>query len=187
VLGDNIRNIRKKQKKTLTEIAAVTGLSVGYLSQLERNMIEPSLSALRKIAKSLDVPVYIFMEENYDNSHILIKIDKRIIMRFPNSSVSYQIMSPMPTQNFNPSVLALAFEIEPYQSDSDDFIVHFSEELIIIEQGEAEIILAKDTYNLKAGDTLFIEKNVPHKIINNRSIPLKGTLILSPPVYPNHK
>ena len=187
MLGDNIRNIRKNNNKTLKDVADLTGLSVGYLSQLERNTIEPSLSALRKIAKALGVPVYIFMEEDNNTNHLLTKKDKRLMMKFPNSTVSYEIISPLPTNNFSPSVLALSFELQPYKADSEEYIIHFSEELIIIEEGEADIILANDKFNLKPGDTLFIEKNIPHQIINNQSIPLKGTLIISPPIYPKSK
>ena len=48
-----IRDKRKEKGYTLAQVAAETGYSVGYLSQLERNQKEPSLAALRKIANCL--------------------------------------------------------------------------------------------------------------------------------------
>lgn len=186
MLGDNIRNIRKANRKTLKELTEATGLSLGYISQLERNIVEPSLSSLRKIAKALDVPVYLFMEDN-SNDDVHTKKDDRIIMKFPNSTVVYELVSPMPTNRFNPSMLGMLFEVEPNEADTDDCIIHSSEELIILLEGEAKIILGSETVILKCGDTLYVKKNVPHKIINTKDIPIRGISIVSPPIYPRQK
>ncbi|MDE7067918.1 MAG: helix-turn-helix domain-containing protein, partial [Schaedlerella arabinosiphila] len=61
-MSDNkIRKYRKKMNLTIKELAARTGLSIGYISQLERNEAEPSLSSLRKIAKEFGVPLYVLI------------------------------------------------------------------------------------------------------------------------------
>ena len=49
MLGEHVRNIRKKRGITLKELAEKTGLSIGYISQIERNLTDPSLSTLRKL------------------------------------------------------------------------------------------------------------------------------------------
>lgn len=63
MLGEQIRNIRKSRDFTLKALAEQTGLSIGYISQIERNLTDPSLSTLRKISAALDVPTYLFMGE----------------------------------------------------------------------------------------------------------------------------
>ena len=50
MLGEQIRNIRKSRDFTLKALAEQTGLSIGYISQIERNLTDPSLSTLRKIS-----------------------------------------------------------------------------------------------------------------------------------------
>lgn len=50
MLGEQIRNIRKSRDFTLKALAEQTGLSIGYISQIERNLTDPSLS--RHFAKS---------------------------------------------------------------------------------------------------------------------------------------
>ena len=63
-MADNkIRKYRKKLNLTIKDLAERTGLSIGYISQLERDEAEPSLSSLRKIAKEFDVPIYVLIEE----------------------------------------------------------------------------------------------------------------------------
>ena len=64
MLGTNIREYRKKQKLTMKELAERTGLSIGYISQVERGETEPSLSSLRKIAGEFDVPVYVLLDDH---------------------------------------------------------------------------------------------------------------------------
>ena len=56
-LGADLRALRKARGLTLSEIAAQLGRSVGWLSQVERDMSDPSISDLRQIAESLGVPM----------------------------------------------------------------------------------------------------------------------------------
>lgn len=68
MLGERIRNFRKNKSITLQQLSDETGLSIGYISQIERNLVDPSLSSLRKISKSLDIPTYLLMEtEKYSD------------------------------------------------------------------------------------------------------------------------
>src|SRR5699024_7843861 len=103
-LGDQIRSIRKKQEITLKELAEKTGLSIGYISQIERNLTDPSLSTLRKISRALDVPTYLFLGDERRGSLTLRKEDM-IQLSQPNSSVRYQIMTPMPSGEYLPQSL----------------------------------------------------------------------------------
>ena len=52
--GASIRQLRLAKGMTLQELAAQTRTTAGYLSQLERDLVDPSLSTLRKIAQALD-------------------------------------------------------------------------------------------------------------------------------------
>ena len=56
-LGADLRALRKARGLTLADLAATLDRSVGWLSQVERDMSEPTVSDLRAIAKALDVPV----------------------------------------------------------------------------------------------------------------------------------
>ena len=68
MLGAQVRKIRKSKNFTLKELAEQTGLSIGYISQIERNLTDPSLFTLRKISAALDVPTYLFMGGTVDHS-----------------------------------------------------------------------------------------------------------------------
>lgn len=81
-MADNkIRRYRKKLKLTIKELAERTGLSIGYISQLERDEAEPSLSSLRKIAKELDVPLYVLIQEEKENGSLTIRREERMSVK----------------------------------------------------------------------------------------------------------
>ena len=55
-VGSQIRRWRTARGRTLSQVAADTGLNVGYLSQIENDKASPSLAVLGLIADALDVP-----------------------------------------------------------------------------------------------------------------------------------
>jgi len=54
-LGAQIKQQRAAQGLTLNELSELSGLSISYLSQVERGIVPASLEALGKIAAALDV------------------------------------------------------------------------------------------------------------------------------------
>lgn len=56
-LGEELRMLRKKRRVTLTEVGEKTGLSVSFLSDIERNRTNPSLDTLEKLAEYFQVTV----------------------------------------------------------------------------------------------------------------------------------
>ena len=182
MLGDQIRSIRKKQEITLKELAEKTGLSIGYISQIERNLTDPSLSTLRKISRALDVPTYLFLGDERRGSLTLRKEDM-IQLSQPNSSVRYQIMSPMPTGEFEPQSLVARFELDPHSADGDLPVIHPSEEIVLLEQGAVDVTIDGETVHLEAGDTTLICSNLPHTIVNPTGVMATGYSIFTPAVW----
>jgi transcriptional regulator with XRE-family HTH domain len=76
-LGNRIRDIRIRKRRSLKEIAERTGLTTSFLSQVERNFTSPSLKSLEKIAGALDTETGCFLEENKAKESSLIK-DNRV-------------------------------------------------------------------------------------------------------------
>jgi transcriptional regulator with XRE-family HTH domain len=60
-VGAQIRRRRRERNRTLAEISEVTGLNVGYLSQVENDKASPSLETLAALADALDVPIAWFL------------------------------------------------------------------------------------------------------------------------------
>ncbi|WP_126424969.1 helix-turn-helix domain-containing protein [Brevibacillus marinus] len=56
-IGTTIRTIRKRKGITIAQLCEATGLSKGFLSQVENNKTSPSISTLETIAHYLNVPL----------------------------------------------------------------------------------------------------------------------------------
>ena len=61
LVGAQIRRRRRERELTLAGVAELTGLNVGYLSQLENDKASPSLETLAALADALDVPITWFL------------------------------------------------------------------------------------------------------------------------------
>ena len=61
VVGSQIRHWRGVRGRTLAQVAAASGVNVGYLSQIENDKASPSLAVLGLIADTLDVPAAWFL------------------------------------------------------------------------------------------------------------------------------
>ena len=61
LVGSRIRRRRGERGLTLAAVADLTGLNVGYLSQLENDKASPSLETLAALAAAMDVPIAWFL------------------------------------------------------------------------------------------------------------------------------
>ena len=55
VVGETLRALRMRQRRTLREVSATARVSLGYLSEVERGQKEPSSELLAAICGALDV------------------------------------------------------------------------------------------------------------------------------------
>lgn len=55
-LGEKIRIIRNEKNLSLQELADKVGISLSYLSEIERGTVYPALNTLKRVADGLDIP-----------------------------------------------------------------------------------------------------------------------------------
>ncbi|MEW8993068.1 helix-turn-helix domain-containing protein [Clostridium sp.] len=67
MLGDNIRAIRKEKKISINKLSKLTGISLGYLSDLENNKAKnPSVDKLNLISSVLDVSIDVLFKDDIE-------------------------------------------------------------------------------------------------------------------------
>ena len=70
-IGSDIRALRRSRNWTLNDLAEQLDRSVGWLSQVERNVSEPALDDIRKIAGLFSLPVSFFFTDAAERLSIL--------------------------------------------------------------------------------------------------------------------
>ena len=66
--GQILRAKRQNQKMTLKQLSEKTGLSIGLLSEIERDLAQPSMSSLKKIVRAMDLNMFNFVEEQTEST-----------------------------------------------------------------------------------------------------------------------
>ncbi len=187
MLGAQVRKIRKSKNFTLKELAEQTGLSIGYISQIERNLTDPSLSTLRKISAALDVPTYLFMGGTVDHS-LTTRTADIITLSQPNTNICYHLLTSMPSADFSPQSLIIRFELDPLSKDGEIPVIHPSEEIILLESGTLDVSISGETIRLEAGDSTIIRANAPHIISNPCKEMAIALSVFTPAIwFPNSK
>lgn len=187
MLGEQIRKLRKEKNITLKELAEKTELSIGYISQIERNLTDPSLSTLRKISGALDVPTYLFMCNNEESS-LTTRKENVIILSQPNSNIIYHLQTPMPNDEFTPKSLVIRFELKGHSQDGESPVIHPSEEIIMVEKGTIDVVIGNEIITLNSGDSTLIRSNLPHTVINKSDETAVGISIFTPAIwFPNSR
>lgn len=159
-LGQRIKTLRQAKGLTLKDMVEYTGLSLGYLSNLERNLNSPTIAALNSICIILGVEISDILKE-YPEKKILITADEREPLSYPN-----QLMSGETIQFSQMNFIIKFLTIEPGVPDEAPFWRHNYNEVCLIISGELEVILEDETYLLHTGDSLAIDANLRHALRN---------------------
>lgn len=178
MLGFKIRAKRKELGLKLKELAAKTDLTPGFLSQIERELAEPSITSLRKISKALNVAVFYFLMSD-DEEKVVIRKNERKKLNFPDSHITYELLSP----DLNRQMEMFMGELEPGAMTCDEPLAHPGEEVTYVLKGNMWIKIGEDEYTLEQGDTIYYFGNIPHQIINMGKDDLIFISTITPPLF----
>ncbi len=183
MLGDRVRAIRKNKHFTLEQLADAGGLTASYISQLERNLTEPSISSLRKIAQVLEVPVSTFLEEETSPTYVVKKQDRKAL-RLRQSGIEYEYLTPLGSGDGDaPKMEIVEFTIEPGKWTNDIHLSHpKAEECIFVTDGSITVDCLGESYILEKGDSIYIRCNTPHNIYNHTDRTSAAMFCATPPV-----
>ncbi|WP_246248856.1 helix-turn-helix domain-containing protein [Chelativorans alearense] len=175
-LGVLIRARRRQLGLTLQELGKAAGLSVGYLSQVERDNATPTLGTLAQIARSLDVPLDYFISAPRAED-ALTRAGARRRFSIDGSSIVYERLGT----EFPGNVLS-SFILTVPPGYASETVSHEGEEIIYILEGSITQVLDGKEMVMGVGDSLHFRGNVPHAWANPGKEPARmlwtGTLAL---------
>ena len=178
MLGEKIRQKRNEKGMSMKELAEQTGLSPGFISQVERDLAEPSITSLRKISVALEVAIFHFFVDKESEGRVVRKNSRQKI-RFPESQVVYELLSP----DLNRQMETFMGTLEPGGATSSEQMAHPGEEVIYVLEGEMFITIGSEDYTLTEGDTIYYYGTVPHLIKNPGISTMKFLSTITPPRY----
>ncbi|MEF3255663.1 MAG: XRE family transcriptional regulator [Deferribacterales bacterium] len=158
-IGKKIADLRLKKNLTLRQLSKLSGCSLGFLSQVERDLVSPTVSSLKKIADALDVNMMYFFENPNKNQRIVVRKNERNRMVNPKSKVIYELLRP---QFSDTELQALYMILEPGAFSGKDSHVHNGEEFVVVIKGKLEIVVEGEHFILEEGDSAVYKSTQPH-------------------------
>ncbi|HHU28000.1 TPA: cupin domain-containing protein [bacterium] len=175
-IGEKLRSLRLKNNLTLSELAARTELTKGFLSQVENDMTSPSIETLSDILEVLGSNIGEFFTKNQVQQIVFTKNDY-----FENETDDYLIkwiVPSAPTNEMEPMIM----EIKPFKK-SLVIRPHKGEELGYVLKGKVTLVIGNKHYLVEEGSTFYIEGNQSHYLLNNFEEPCKLIWVSSPPSF----
>jgi len=176
VLGRRIRKLRRAQGMSLSGLADVIGVTPSAVSQIERDMVDPSLRTLRAIASALETPLSLIFADT-PSQDIVVRKDERI--PFPpkgGRAGHYELVSPGGDRDLEMVLVSM----DPGERSADVPLPHDGDECLLVLQGKAEVTVAGSSYLLSEGDSIYIEKGLPHVLANVGDTALKCIACFTP-------
>jgi transcriptional regulator with XRE-family HTH domain len=93
-LGARLRRRRTIRRMSLKTVASAAGVSVGQLSQIERDLSEPSLRSLRAICEALEMPLnWVFDPGGADPGSVVVRASQRRRFALGPSGMRKELLS----------------------------------------------------------------------------------------------
>ena len=182
-IGRQVRELRKRQRMTGSDLAGRTGLSVGMLSKIENGVISPSLNTLSALADALRVPlVQLFSgyEEQRGCMHVKSGEGVEIERAGTRAGHQYHLLGHIGANN-------TGVVMEPYMivldSESDTFptFQHEGMEMLYMIEGEMHYRHGEELYRMEPGDSLLFDSDAPHGPEVLVTLPLRYLSIITYP------
>jgi transcriptional regulator with XRE-family HTH domain len=161
-LGLRLKEYRRRRGLSQTELAKLVGVTASNISQVESNLIYPSLPALMKMAEVLAVDLTSFFEDRQAEAGRLIFTPKdNVEVEFPNlgnGEVQARLLHPV---DFEGKAEPYLIEISPKATLPAHFFFHKGEEVGYLLSGRLQVRVGKGVHQLKAGDVIYLTSELP--------------------------
>jgi len=188
-IGAAIRSRRQELNLSLRELSKQSGLSIGFLSLVERGRSSPALTSLSNVAKALGVELSSFFPAEEEEQNEAEETKQRVsplpyVTRANDAAELSIILSQRIYKMLSPRIPGLVLEPifvtvqpgdtidEPYSHEGEEFAYVLSGELVFIVDGVA--------YRLGPGDSVHFRSTVSHAMRNDTDEPVQAIWVLTP-------
>ena len=175
-IGKKIKELRSLRGLTQEELANRCELTKGYISQLENNLTEPSISTLEDILLSLGSNFSEFFSEEKDEKIIFTKED--YFEKIEDDQKTKWLVVNSQKNEMEPILVELEKDA---QTEKD--LPHEGEEFGYVLQGKIELIIGNNEYKCLKGETFYFISNKTHYIKNISEGISKLIWVSSPPNF----
>jgi DNA-binding transcriptional MerR regulator/mannose-6-phosphate isomerase-like protein (cupin superfamily) len=154
-IGGHLRRLRSKHRLSLAEVARAVGISVGFLSALERSQMSGSVGTLRKLARFYKTNILDFFDATGASGRQVRAAERKVLEAGPGVRMELLAWG-------NTVMEPHLFRVSP-EAGSGDSYTHEGEEFLYVLRGQLAITLENEEFRLKPGDSFYFESSTPHR------------------------
>ncbi len=172
-LGQHLKELRGRKGFSQTELARMVGVTPSTISQVESNLIYPSLPALFKMAEVLAVDVGSLLGERQPQERRVVapgQEAEEVGLEMPAEAVrAWRLLPADQAAKAEPYLI----EIAPKRELPAHFFVHKGEEMGYLLAGRAQFKIGQAVHALRAGDMIHLASEMPNRWINPGRAPAR--------------
>jgi transcriptional regulator with XRE-family HTH domain len=179
-LGADLRALRKCRGLTLVDMANSLGRSVGWLSQVERDISEPSITDLRHIAACMGVSVSMLFRHDAAPAReagFVVRKNARRPMGSQIAGLVEELLSPDLTDDFE----MVHSTFQPHSRIKEP-VMRPTQEVGYVLSGQLEIAIEDTLHLINPGDSFRI-RGEAFRWANPFDVPAVAIWVIAPPVY----
>lgn len=178
-VGKRLRETRRRRGFVIDDVAAASGVSRAYISQVETGKASPSLHTLEKLAGALDVSVSsLFVEEETGSCTVIRAADRRHVHFGAPDAKHRKVIQYMSAPDRQLELVMI--EIPARSTAIDKAHTHEGEEACHVLEGEIELSYGDEIHLLGAGDSVHWDSRIPHWLKNNGDVPARLIVARTP-------
>lgn len=184
-IGPRIRSLRHDRGRTLTDVAAAAGLSIGHLSQVERGLSTPTIRQLQAVAAALGVRIAWFFREPEGGEHHprdgarITRAGRHPSLRYDGLGMTDFQLAP----RVDGSLELLLCVLEPGAGSGDEPYAHDGEEAGMVLAGALELWVGEERHLLSEGDSFAFASTRPHRYRNPGDVITRVVWAITPPSF----
>jgi transcriptional regulator with XRE-family HTH domain len=160
-LGRKIRDLRLRRGLTVQKLAEASGLSKGFISQVENDRTSPSLATLRDLATALRTSVAYLVVDDDPTLHV-VRAAERPRLRIADTASSAEVLSAQPKRNLE----LLLLELPAGSAADGERHSHHGEECLLCLEGRVRLVHGEEELVLETGDSCHFDGRIAHSIEN---------------------
>jgi len=177
-LGARVRAVRAERGLSTRALAAATGVSPGFVSQLENGHVMPSVGTLVAFARELGIHVGDLFDVPTP-AHGVVRHADRVSYE-ANPGVVDEVVSLDGSERLE----VVIGHIAPGAGSGDELYTHGADvEVVLVTRGSIDVFLGDETVTLRAGDALTFAGDVPHGYANRSDQPCELVWVMTPATY----
>lgn len=200
VIGHHVRAFRGELGLSLRALAERSGLSIGFLSQLERGLSSISLTALRDLAETMGRDITEFFDETAVTDGVpdagtrsrapepqvstaryftLMRAGGENSSQYVSGQTTYRMLSKRaPGLVLEPMLVHIAPGGEATEQET-----HAGEEFAYVLEGELVYTAGGVSHRLGPGDSLHLKSSIPHSLHNDTDAVTVVVSVVTPRLF----